>query len=381
MKRWITFVAKLIAVFMVFLIAGLGAFLQFSPTFGAAPSGDSLARIEASPNFYDGRFHNLVETVLDTSTPARPRSFSSFVNPAPGKHPQAALPSCGFDSDYFTPGRFVWLGHSTVLFNSGGTVILADPVFHRASPVPLIGEPFDFTHRVVVEDLPDIDVVIISHDHYDHLDHKAIIELNNKVGRFFVPLGLAAHLERWGVAPEKIIEFDWYDSKRLLNVDFILTPARHFSGRSLTNRFSTLWGSWVVVSDNLNVYFSGDGGYSEEFKKIGEQYGPFDIAFIENGAYNSGWAQIHMFPEQSVQASIDLQARVFFPIHWSKFDLSIHSWAEPAVRALAYAEKRNVIMASPLVGEIFSSDVPPLERWWQKLLPKKRDEERREPGN
>ena len=180
------------------------------------------------------------------------------------------------------------------------------------------------------------------------------------------PFRFAAHLQRWGVAADKITELDWYDSERLLKINFTLTPARHFSGRSLTNRFSTLWGSWVVKSESLSVYFSGDGGYYEEFKKIGEQFGPFDIAFIENGAYNPGWAQIHMMPEQSVQASVDLRARIFFPIHWSKFDLSVHPWDEPAKRAAVHAEKLGVTMASPLIGEIFSPGDAPQERWWEK---------------
>jgi len=373
--HWISAFLKLLSVAFVVLLVGVSAFLYFSPTFGAAPRGESLARIEASPNFYEGRFHNLVETTLDTSTPEQPRSFSSFIRPEPGKHPEVPLPSERFELSSLAPDMFVWLGHSTVLFNSGGTVILADPVFNRASPVPFIGELFAFTHRVGIEDLPDIDVVIVSHDHYDHLDHKAISDLDDKAAHFLVPLGLSAHLRRWGIAADKITELDWYDSKRVRDVDFTLTPARHFSGRGLTNRFSTLWGSWVVSSNDLNVYFSGDGGYSEEFAKIGQQFGPFDIAFIENGAYNSGWAQIHMFPEQSVQASIDLQARVFFPIHWSKFDLSLHAWDEPADRALAAAEKLGVTMASPLVGETFSPDTVTQDRWWQDLkLPIEEDD-------
>jgi len=320
------------------LVVSIAAFLRFAPTFGAAPNDESLTKIKASPNFREGRFHNLVETVIDTSTPDQPGLLGSFLKPPKGKLPQAPLPSMRFDATQLTPGKFAWLGHSTFLFNTGEKVILADPVFNRASPVPFIGTPFALQHPTTVDDLPNIDVVIISHDHYDHLDHKAISDLNDKVEHFLVPLGLAAHLQHWGVTPEKIIEFDWYDEKRLLDISFTLTPARHFSGRGLTDRYSTLWGSWVVQSDDVNVFFSGDGGYSSEFGKIGETFGPFDIAFIENGAYNKGWAQIHMMPEESVQASVDLRARVFFPIHWSRFDLSTHFWDEPAERAAKHAK-------------------------------------------
>jgi len=207
-------------------------------------------------------------------------------------------------------------------------------------------------------------VVLISHDHYDHLDHLTIGQLASNTRLFLVPLGNQAHLLRWGVPKANIIELDWFESHRVGETTFTLTPSRHFSGRGLTNRFSTLWGSWVVKSEELSVFFGGDSGYTKDFKDIGERLGPFDIAFIENGAYDKQWSQIHMVPEQSVQATIDLNAQLFFPIHWGKFDLAKHRWVEPIERAVTEAEKRGVPVVAPIIGQVFQLDMPPFETWW-----------------
>ena len=258
-----------------------------------------------------------------------------------------------------------------------GLVVMTDPVFNRASPLPSFnsksksnffnGKPFIFENPVVIDDLPKVDVVIISHDHYDHLDSKAIKDLSNQVDQFFVPLGVGAHLERWGVNKNRITEYDWYDSKDYKNIKFTFAPSLHFSGRGVTNGNSTLWGSWMIKSKTLSAYFSGDGGYSETFKKLGNEYGPFDIAFIENGAYNVDWSNVHMFPDEAVQASIDLKAQVLFPIHWSKFDLSVHPWDEPIIRITKEAEKKNVNIATPMIGEVFELSSIPKKPWWEKL--------------
>ena len=360
-------IAKILLALVLLLAISVAVFVNFAPTFGAAASGESLARIQASENFRDGQFQNLVATELDTSNEENPRELSAFFSPAPNKNPNTTLPSQALDLAKLTPGRFVWLGHSTVLFNADGKLILTDPVFHRASPVPFIGEPFAATHVATAADLPPLDMVLISHDHYDHLDHQAVQELDHKTQQFFVPLGLGAHLEHWGVAASKITEFDWYDSQSSNGIDFTFAPARHFSGRGINNRFSTLWGSWIVKSNSQSIYFSGDSGYFDEFKKIGENYGPFDIAFMENGAYNATWAQIHMMPEQSVQASLDLQAKVLFPIHWGKFDLALHPWDEPIARATSAAKRLGVTVATPLMGEVFTPDAAPSSPWWSTV--------------
>lgn len=360
-------IAKYLFALVLLLALGIAAFVNFAPTFGAAATGDSLARIQASDNFRDGLFHNLVATLLDTSDEENPRSISAFFSHASTKNPNTALPSQALDTALLTPGKFVWLGHSTVLFNVAGKLILTDPVFHRASPVPFIGEPFAVSHVAAASDLPALDVVLISHDHYDHLDHLAIQQLDQKTQRFLVPLGLRAHLEHWGVASDKITEFDWYDSTALGTIRLTFAPTRHFSGRGISNRFSTLWGSWIVQSPTQSIYFSGDSGYFDEFEKIGENYGPFDIAFVENGAYNTTWAQIHMLPEEAVQASVDLKAELLFPIHWGKFDLALHPWDEPIQRATKAAKALNVRMATPLIGEVFSPESAPNTPWWSAV--------------
>ena len=254
---------------------------------------------------------------------------------------------------------------------------MTDPVFNRASPLPSFsskskrnffnGKPFAFENPILIDNLPKVDIVIISHDHYDHLDSKAIKDLSNRVDHFFVPLGVGAHLERWGVNKNIITELDWYDSKNYKNIKFTFAPSLHFSGRGVTNGNSTLWGSWIIKSNKLNAYFSGDGGYSETFKKLGDQYGPFDIAFIENGAYNVDWSNVHMYPDEAVQANIDLKSKVLFPIHWSKFDLSIHPWDEPIIRITKEAEKKNVNIATPMIGEIFDLINLPKTPWWESV--------------
>ena len=324
-----------------------------------------MLRMKASKNFKDGIFKNIEETILDTSKPGDSMDLANYIFPPDNKNPRKALPSVKFKHENLANGDFVWFGHSTLLFRSDNINVLIDPVFNRASPIPIGGKSFDFDVSPTIDGLQPMDVVLISHDHYDHLDHKSIAELASTTQLFLVPLGIQAHLIRWGVPIENIIELDWYESHQVGNTAFTLTPSRHFSGRGLTNRFSTLWGSWVVKSSEQSVFLSGDSGYSEEFKRIGERFGPFDIAFIENGAYDTQWSQIHMMPEQSVQAAIDLNTRLFFPIHWGKFDLAKHQWTDPIKRAVKEADARRVPLVAPLVGEIFQLDAPPYTVWWE----------------
>ena len=342
-------------------------FVLYAPVFGGSQSMESLQRINNSRNFVEGKFANQMATSVSTRSPDRKSSIMDWVFQQDDKNPTKPLPSRLFSSSRLTEGKFAWLGHSTLLMKTNSVVMMPDPVFHRASPVPVIGNPFPVQHPISINDLPAVDAVIISHDHYDHLDHQAIRILSKRVDHFFVPLGVRAHLERWGVDSRNITELDWYESEVYRGVRLTLAPARHFSGRGLWDRDSTLWGSWIISSDSLNVYFSGDSGYSDTFKIIGQRYGPFDIAFLENGAYNLDWAQIHLMPEETVQASIDLKARLLFPIHWSKFDLALHPWDEPAIRLTREATIRNVTVASPLIGEVFDVRNYPETRWWESL--------------
>ena len=340
-----------ILVFLVFI------FLNFSPVFGAHPDKDSKAIIENSRNFVTGKFLNLksdytnISSLSDSSD--KSSTLMSWISPPKDKNPIAPLPTIQFHGNTLTEGKFVWLGHSTLLMNTAGLIIMTDPVFNRASPVPIFGKPFSYEHPINTDNLPKVNVVIISHDHYDHLDSKAIKDLSKIVDRFLVPLGVKAHLERWGVDTNRISELDWHDSEDYRNVKFTLTPAQHFSGRGLTNGNSTLWGSWIVSSERMQAYFSGDGGYSETFRELGDRYGPFDIAFVENGAYNADWSEVHMFPYETVQANIDLKSKILFPIHWSKFDLSIHPWDEPIIHITKEAGRRNVNITTSMIGKVF----------------------------
>ncbi|MFT6878448.1 MAG: L-ascorbate metabolism protein UlaG (beta-lactamase superfamily) [Granulosicoccus sp.] len=351
---------------LISLVAvAVAVFLYLAPTFGAKPSGESLSKIENSKQTRNGKFVNSVETVLSTRKPEDSMGLTTYIFPAKDKNPTTPLPSVKFEKDQFESGDFVWFGHSTVMFRSDKLTVMSDPVFNRASPIPIGGKPFAMQATPSIDQLPRIDVVIISHDHYDHLDHLAIRELASLVDLFLVPLGIQDHLLRWGVPATNIIELDWYETHTVADTIFTLTPARHFSGRGITNRNSTLWGSWVIQSSNTSVFFGGDSGYFDGFKTIGNLFGPFDIAFIENGAYDKQWSQIHMQPEEAVQAAMDIDAKMLFPIHWGKFDLAKHPWKEPIERVVQIAEEKNMPIAASVIGQIFQLDSIPLEAWWE----------------
>lgn len=367
------FMKILFAVFLLVAVVAVlvTAFVYIHPAFGGKASGKSLEIIQSSKNWNGNIFVNLIPTKISTRTKNSPditTMLKEMLFPPDDKNPSEKLPSKKFDKNNFHNGDMAWFGHSTVLFKTDDKIILADPVFHNASPVPGTVKSFAVVEQTKIADLPDsIDVVIISHDHYDHLDYRAIQELDKKVERFFVGLGVKAHLLRWGVADEKIQEFDWYNETNLANIHFVFTPTRHFSGRGLTDRSKTLWGSWVVQGSDLKIFFSGDSGYFDEFKVIGKKYGPFDIAFIEDGAYNNDWAEIHMKPEDSVQTSLDLQATYMAPIHWGKFDLSRHTWKEPIERTLKASKQKHIDLATPVIGKTFNLSNIPTLKWWENI--------------
>ncbi|WP_386688523.1 MBL fold metallo-hydrolase [Lonepinella sp. MS14437] len=361
---------KKIVALLVGLLLSAVACTNLHPTFGGSPDEQSKAKINKSPNFNGKTFVNLEptpigfqKTVDGEDTSWLKRIFEIAFPPA-GKQPSEPLPSLKLDISQIENGSFTWLGHSTVLFKLNDKILITDPVFHRASPIFFGGKPFAMTHTPSVADLPTIDAVIISHDHYDHLDYQAIQELNQKTTHFYVPLGVKGHLQRWGVPDEKITELDWYEQVQLDQLHFTLTPSRHFSGRGLTNRNTTLWGSWVIKSPLLTVFFNGDGGYGQHYKLLGEKYGPFDIALMENGAYDAHWSLIHMTPEQSVQATVDLKAKAVLPIHWAKFDLANHNWRDPIQRFLKAAEKQDFQTVTPKIGQTFTLNKLPQEDWW-----------------
>ncbi len=345
MKKLLRILRKtLVVIVCVALVLSLGTWLLFQyPSFGKAPTADRLERIKKSPNYRDGKFQNLSET------PMRPPGVSIWkistcmiTERDEYCTPKYAIPTLttNLKSPAGPKPVATWFGHSTVLLQVNGINILTDPMFsQRASPVQFAGpKAFEGTKVCIVGDLPPIDIVLISHNHYDHLDYHTILLLKDQVKAFYVPLGVGAHLESWGVDKRKIHEHDWWEESEFdSTLKIVLTPSRHFSGRG-PNFNTTLWGSYVIMSGGYRFFYSGDTGYDTHFKKIGSKYGPFDLVFIETGQYSQYWPNIHMQPEQGVQAAADLGAKVLMPVHWSKFALSLHAWDEPVKRSFKKAD-------------------------------------------
>jgi L-ascorbate metabolism protein UlaG (beta-lactamase superfamily) len=262
-----------------------------------------------------------------------------------------------------------WFGHSALLLTLEGKTLFIDPMLGRTpSPFSLFGgKRYSTVLPIDVEQLPTLDAVLLTHDHYDHLDYGTIMKLKHKVKRFIVPLGVAAHLERWGVEPTSITEHDWWDELTFEGLSLACTPARHFSGRSITNRFSTLWCSWVVAGQHTKVFFSGDSGYGPHFEQIGEKYGPFDLTLMECGQYDQRWSAIHMLPEETIQAHLDIRGRVMIPIHWGAFTLALHDWTDPVERAVQAAEQQGAVICTPRIGEpvYIGAAAHPSSAWWR----------------
>ena len=296
-----------------------------------------------------------------------------FFRGSPDRVPANELPAVrpALDEKPADPNmRVTWFGHSTCLIQIDGQTLLTDPMFgDRASPFSFVG-PKKFATEIDFQpqDIPEkIDVVLISHDHYDHLDKPTIQALKEKVDTFYVPLGVAAHLVSWGVPEERIVELDWWEEISHGPLTLVATPSQHFSGRGFTNRNTSLWASWVVIGSKERFFFSGDSGYFEGFKQIGDTYGPFDLTMLESGAYNEAWADIHMMPEETVQAHKDLRGNILLPIHWAKFNLALHPWQEPIQRLLNNAGDLSVEVVTPRIGESFYPEKEwPQFHWWDE---------------
>jgi len=327
-----------------------------------------------SPQQRDGKFHNVVPRqapgfaktlsiawrVLtekpDTTVPRAPIPVQPLSAAALAEAPDASL---------------FRLGHSTLLLKLGGAYWLTDPVFsERASPVQWMGPKRFHAPPIAIEDLPPIKGVILSHDHYDHLDHDAIVKLAPKVEVFVTPLGVGDRLVAWGVDRAKVRQLDWWQETAVQGVRLAAVPAQHFSGRALTDGDRTLWASWVILAGDLRLFFSGDTGYHADFSTIGERYGPFDVTMIETGAYDAQWPDVHMQPEQTLRAHRDLKGRWLMPVHNGTFDLAMHAWHEPFDRILALADAGGVPLATPAMGERLSLKQPQAgQRWWLAVQP------------
>jgi L-ascorbate metabolism protein UlaG (beta-lactamase superfamily) len=358
---------------LVLIVAVAIAYLNLAPRSGKPPHGKHLERVIASPNYHGDRFVNTVTTGIGNGEGSMVNSLKRWLFERDARSPRRPLPTGWQTPHVFTPVSdsgitVTWFGHSTALVQFEGKNILLDPMFSNvSSPFPIFGKRFATDAPLPVDALPDLDVVVISHDHYDHLDYESILKIQDKTVRFVVSLGLASHLEYWGVPSAKITELDWWQSAEFDSLFIAATPARHFSGRRRPQANNTLWSSWVIKGAAHALFFSGDGGHSDQFKEIGRKYGPFDIALMECGQYNQAWADIHMMPEETVLACLDVGGKLLMPIHWGAFDLSLHSWKEPPTRLTAEAHRLNVPLALPLIGEKFDIASPPTAHWWDNL--------------
>lgn len=361
------------------LVIGTMIVLRIYPAFGGRPGERTRVRMHRSSHYVKGKFVNIVPTSMNMSLRDTFAVLGEFIRGRPGGKPEGALTIEPIHPRSLQPGdpglaeavpKVTWFGHSALLLELDGKRLLLDPMLGRSPfPFPWIGSKrFSDKLPIEIEDLPAIDAVLLSHDHYDHLDYGSIKRLKDKVGRFFVPLGVGAHLERWGVAPDRIMEFDWWDE--IVWEAFVLacTPARHFSGRGLLGRNSTLWCSWVVLGRTAKVFFSGDSGYGPHFRQIGDKYGPFDLTLMECGQYDKRWAAIHMLPEETVQAHLDVKGKVMIPIHWAAFQLALHDWRDPVERAVRTAARRRTKIATPRIGEpvLIGGETYPSVEWWRQ---------------
>ncbi|WP_198661731.1 MBL fold metallo-hydrolase [Lewinella sp. IMCC34183] len=358
----------------IILFAGLalaGVLFLRQEKLGASPSGERLERIRRSPHYRDGKFRNLTETpLLSEGHGWLDVLYRNYVKPIPRHHPVDTLPSLKTDLQQLPADRdqLVWFGHSSYFLQLAGKRILVDPVFSgQASPLPGTLKAFPGTDVYSVADLPAIDYLFISHDHYDHLDYETIVALRDKVGQVICGLGVGSHFARWGYPPEKIVERDWYES---LTVDTGFTvyvePARHFSGRGISSA-NTLWASYVVQTPSRTVYLGGDSGYDRHYAEIGAKYGPIDLAILDNGQYDTAWREVHNLPEDVLQAAQDLGATSVLPVHSSKFPLAAHGWDEPLRRITELNADHNFRLVTPMIGEVVYLDdgVQPFTRWWE----------------
>ncbi len=331
--------------------------------------------MEKSPNYKDGVFVNSLPEQQPKMWPALVEWIKGTENEYPKTPPPvdtrkaadyASAPASGL--------RHTWIGHSSQLIEIDGQRVLFDPLWSmRASPFSFVGPTRFHRTPMPLDQLPKVDAVVISHDHYDHLDRRTIQKLQQLQGkhlRYIVPLGVGSHLRYWGIPAGQVVELDWWQETRVGALKLVATPARHFSGRSvvMADRNKTLWAGWAIIGPRHRVFFSGDTSMFPGFAEIGRRLGPFDLTMIEVGAYNQLWADVHLGPEQAVEAHRMLRGKVMMPVHWGTFALAVHGWTEPIERVFAAAKAKNVTVFAPRPGQSFEpASLPAQDRWWPKL--------------
>ncbi len=361
----------------VLCVAALVLYAMARAPMGAAATGARLERMRASPHYREGRFVNsLPTTIMKPGAGALLDTWRMYREPAV-RRPGRPMPTQHLPGDFFArrpPGglRVTWLGHSAFLLELDGRVVLTDPaLYSRFSPFWWIGGKRFYPSPVGIRELPALDAVLISHDHYDHLAMAEVKALAPRTKVFVVPLGVGAHLERWGVPPDRIVELDWWEETRIGDaadaVRVVFTPARHYSGRGFP-RDPTLWASMALIGPAHRVFFSGDTGPTDELTEVGERLGPFDVAIVKIGAYGRTWPDIHLTPEQALTVHRQGRGRVFIPAHWGTDNLAAHSWFEPADRLVAAAADGGVTAIVPMPGQpVVPESPPPAVRWWEAV--------------
>lgn len=349
------------------------------PTLGALPTGERRERVIASSRFVDGKFRN-------TDPKAGPglergsvlRTTGEFFFGGAERRPKGALPLVRPHEAWATPDetglRATWLGHSTVLLEVDGVRVLTDPVFGaRTSPFSFMGPKRFHEVPATIEELPPIDAILVSHDHFDHLDYSSVLALAKHTGPrtpFVTSLGVGAHLEHFGIPAERIVELDWHESFTVPGHDlrFTAQPAQHFSGRGFGFGATSLWSSWVIAGPRHRVFFSGDTGLTDEFSEIGRAHGPFDLVMLEVGAFHPSWRTIHLGPENALVAHRMLGGGALLPVHWGTFDLALHAWDEPAETLIRGATEEGTRVLTPRLGEVFvPSRVAGPDPWWREV--------------
>ncbi|SEG18818.1 MBL fold metallo-hydrolase [Sphingobacterium lactis] len=354
------------------VLAAIAAFLLIrSEQMGALASGERLKRMEAESTYKEGAFQNLEITPAIKEGVSQVKVFSQFFFGKDKRNvPSKPLPVQVTDLKRIplSENVMVWFGHSSYYLQLDGKRILVDPVFSgNASPIPRSVRAFPMQHVYTAADMPEIDILVITHDHWDHLDYPTFKKLKDQVKQVITGEGVGAHLERWGYPSEKIHELYWGQQKKLDSLTFTSAPARHFSGRWL-KRNTSLWSSFVLQGDSLKLYLGGDSGYGSHFKKIGAEYGPFDLAILENGQYNENWQYIHMMPEEAVLVGQEIGAKAILPVHNSKFPLANHAWDEPMIRITKEAKAKGLPIHTPEMGQLFYLDKPnETKEWWLNI--------------
>ena len=367
---------RIVTISLTLVLAAIGTgctWYSTSAVFGSPMTPAQQQPYTSSNNFVGTQFVNQIETSTDQSFGFMAGALWDYIT-AEDLAPERNIDVVKADPSQLNNAnkktQLMWFGHSTFLLQTANQNLLFDPIFSDvAAPHPALGSKrYSNELPIEPENLPTIDAVIISHDHYDHLDYPSIMRLDAKVKHYYVPLGVGQHLLNWGIAPERISEMDWWQANDLNGIKLTLTPARHFSGRRLGNSNSTLWGGWMVEAPDHRVFFSGDSGYGPHFKEIGQRFGPIDIALLDTGQYNFRWQSIHMLPKQSLQAAQDLDARIMMPVHWGAFTLSLHAWDEPAEQTTLLAQQQGQAIVIPRIGELMQLLNEPIARdaWWQK---------------